>query len=290
MKTKILFIVNPIAGNGKSAKSADSIGKWIDRERFDFAIAQTEHRGHATELARQAAAAGFDVVAAIGGDGTVNETACGLVGTRTALAIIPHGSGDGLALHLQIPRNVRGAMQVINSGSPMLADSGIVCGHRFFTTTGVGYDAKVAYDYAQAHSRGLKTYIAKALADWRSYEPANYIITTESERVETRAMLVTVGNANQWGNRCHITPLASIADGLLEVTIVRPITTLQAPGVLRRLFRYDAYSSPHIMHLQARNITIERSHDFEAHFDGEAILLPARVEVQCCAGSLYIWR
>lgn len=287
---KLLFIINPIAGGGKGAKCAEKIKTLVDTDRFDVHIAFTERAGHATELARQAADQGYDVVAAVGGDGTVNETACGLVGTRTALAIVPHGSGDGLALHLRIPRNVPGAIRVINIGKPFLADSGIVEGHRFFTTTGVGFDAKVAYDYAQAHSRGLKTYVAKALGDWMAYKPAKYIVTTDTDRIETRAMLVTVGNANQWGNRCHIAPLASVTDGLLEVTIVKPITTLQAPDVLAKLFRYDAYKSRHLIHLQGKHITIERSSGEEAHFDGEAILFPSTVHIECCPQSIYLWR
>ena len=289
-RKRILFIVNPIAGRGRGNKCVDEIKENLDKIRFIPEFAFTKYRGHATEIAKDAVLRNFDIVVAVGGDGTVNETACGLIGTRTALGIIPNGSGDGLALHLGIPRNVAGAVHEINKGKAILADSGIIEGHRFFCTTGVGFDAKVACDYAKAVSRGLKTYINKALENWKKFSPSHYIITTEDKEVEVDAMLVTVGNANQWGNRCHIAPTASVTDGLLEITIIKPISIFQVPDILVKLFGYKAYDSNYIIHLQGKQITIKRDGGLEAHYDGEAILLPETIHIECCPESVYLWR
>lgn len=286
----ILFIINPIAGNGRGGRCVKQIGENLDGTRFIPEYAFTQYGGHAIELAREAASRGVDIVVAVGGDGTVNETACGLVGTQTSLGIIPCGSGDGLALHLGIPRTVAGAVEVINAGKAVLADSGIVEGHRFFCTAGVGLDAKVAYDYLKAGSRGLKTYISKVLENWRSFQPSHYIIGTENSSLEVEAMLVTVGNANQWGNHVHITPTASLTDGIFDITIVKPISLLQVPHLLVRLLRYNAYDSEHTVHLRGKQITIQRDGDLEAHYDGEALVLPETIHIECCPGSLYIWR
>lgn len=286
---KILFIVNPIAGKGRGAKCVDKIKKYLDTTHFVPEFAFTEHSGHATQLASEGVSQGMNIVVAVGGDGTVNETACGLIGTQTALGIIPNGSGDGLALHLGIPRNLLGAIRAINKGKAVLCDSGMVEGHRFFCTTGVGFDAKVACDYAMAGKRGIKTYIAKAMEDWKNFKPAHYIITTEDMKIEIDAMLVTVGNANQWGNRCHIAPTASLTDGLLEITIVKPISLLQTPDLLVKLFGYKAYNSEHIIHLRGNRITIQRDGGLEAHYDGEAIMLPPTINIVCCPKSIYMW-
>ncbi|MCQ2344379.1 MAG: YegS/Rv2252/BmrU family lipid kinase [Paludibacteraceae bacterium] len=286
---RILFVINPIAGGGNGAKKVGRIRRLLDKNRFSPDFAFTEHGGHATEIASRAAADGVDVVVAVGGDGTVNETACGLIGTRTALGIIPNGSGDGLALHLGIPRHLPGAMRKLNHGNSILADSGIVEGHRFFCTTGVGFDAKVACDYAKAGSRGIKTYIAKAVEDWKNFKPSHYVITTEDTKIEVDAMLVTVGNANQWGNRCHIAPTASVTDGLLEITIVKPISIVQAPDLLIKLFKYEAYKSEHIIHLRGKKITIQRDGGLEAHYDGEAIMLPETIHIECCMQTIHLW-
>lgn len=286
---RILFIINPIAGKGRGKKHISRIERTLDKTRFAPEFVLTEYGGHATEIARDAAARGVDVVVAVGGDGTVNETACGLVGTKTALGIIPNGSGDGLALHLGIPRHIAGAVRKINNGKPVLADSGLVEEHRFFCTTGVGFDAKVACDYANAGSRGIKTYVAKAVEDWKNFKPSHYVITTEDMKMEVDAMLVTVGNANQWGNRCHIAPTASVTDGLLEITIVKPISIIQAPDLLIKLFKYEAYKSEHIIHLRGKKITIQRNGGLEAHYDGEAVLLPETIHIECCPQSVYMW-
>ena len=113
---RLLAIVNPISGRTSKKAIQESILRYIDTEKYDISIEITQYPGHATSLASEAVADGINVVVAVGGDGTVNEVARALVGTETVLGIVPCGSGNGLARHLQIPMNTRKAIDVLNKG------------------------------------------------------------------------------------------------------------------------------------------------------------------------------
>ena len=153
---RLLFIVNPISGPSSKGNILSAITGSIDMQKYDVTIRFTNHPGHATELASDAVAEGYDVVVAVGGDGTVNEVARALVGTDTALGIVPCGSGNGLARHLRIPMNTCKAIEIINAGEVDTIDVMTVNGQYCFCTTGVGYDAKVSAEYAKEERRGFK--------------------------------------------------------------------------------------------------------------------------------------
>ena len=146
---KILFVVNPISGTSKKNTIIRQIDKYIDKNSFQFEVKYTEYKGHATEIAKNAVNNGLDIVCAIGGDGTVNEVASGLVHTNTALAIIPAGSGNGLARHLQIPGDAIRAIKLINEAQPRSIDYGIINQTPFFCTCGVGLDAFISQKFAE---------------------------------------------------------------------------------------------------------------------------------------------
>ena len=103
MKEKILFIVNPISGHHDKSKFPSIVEKLIDKNKYDYTITLTEYGGHAAELTRQAIEDQFDIIVAVGGDGTINEVATNMIGARQTFAIVPYGSGNGLARHLHLP-------------------------------------------------------------------------------------------------------------------------------------------------------------------------------------------
>ena len=114
-KKKIIFIINPISGTANKDSMPSLIERYIDKAIFDVEIRFTEYSGHASEIATAAKNTGVDIVVAVGGDGTINEVARSVIDSRTALGIIPCGSGNGLARHLMLPLNVKGALEIINS-------------------------------------------------------------------------------------------------------------------------------------------------------------------------------
>ena len=113
-KEKVLIIINPVSGTGKQKSVLKAIDRGIDRINLDYKVAETQYAGHATEIARQATNEGYDIVVAVGGDGTVNEVASGLVDTQTKMGIIPCGSGNGLARSLKIPITPTKAVKLLN--------------------------------------------------------------------------------------------------------------------------------------------------------------------------------
>jgi len=294
MKKSLVCIINPIAGKGNGKTVADLINANIDKEVYDCTFRYTEYAGHAGVIAAEAAAEGVDVVVAVGGDGTVNEIASSLSGTNTALAIVPRGSGNGLAYHLDLPYNIRKDVAIINRGRSIRIDTATFNGHPFFCTCGVGYDAKVAMDYANAGTRGLVTYVRKTIEAWHNYKPHKFHITTDTADFEVSAFLVTVGNANQWGNHYHITPEASLQDGLLDITIFHPFNLIEAIPIPIQLLDSHIYHNSKVDSTRSSKVRIEYIPDAdstsqtEAHFDGEAFMTDPVMEIACIPGNLTV--
>ena len=147
MKKRILFIMNPISGTTSKADVPRLIDKYLDKEGFDYEVKNTDYAGHGVDLTAEAVARGVDIVVAVGGDGTVNEVARSLVHTKTALGILPCGSGNGLARHLMLPMNLRKSIEVINRCEIHDLDYGVVNGHPFFCTCGMGFDADISQKF-----------------------------------------------------------------------------------------------------------------------------------------------
>lgn len=281
----ILFIVNPISGGIKKDRIIKAIEKEMASTSCKWEILKTEYAGHATEIARRSEA---DIVVAVGGDGTVSEVAHGLTGTDKALGIVPCGSGDGLALHLGLSRTPIKALRQILGGELSEIDYGDVNGHPFFCTTGVGFDAEVSLAFAKAKKRGLKTYITESWNIWKHYKALDYEITVDGKSRTVPAMFITVGNANQWGNRARITPDASIRDGRLDITAVKPFRFFQFPALGIRLFTGTANKSRKVLHLRGEAITIRRPVEGAVHFDGDPSEMGKNLEIRIHKAALKV--
>ena len=199
-KRKIIFIVNPKSGTQSKKNIIHIIKERIDKNAIDYVIVETKFAGHAVTLAKEAVDEGADVVVAIGGDGTVNEVARSLVHTNTALAIIPCGSGNGLARHLNIPMDAKGAIDIINNNEIICMDYGKINSKPFFCTCGVGFDAFVSLKFAGSNKRGLLTYLENTLHESLSYVPESYEIESEEGTKKYKAFLIACANASQYGN------------------------------------------------------------------------------------------
>lgn len=275
----ITFIMNPISGTVSKAKIPALIERKLDTTKFTYSIEQTEYAGHGTELARQAALRGDDIVVAVGGDGTVNEIGKALTGTDTALAVLPCGSGNGLARHLMIPMNLERAIDIINAGEVHSLDYGTINGMPFFCTCGMGFDAFISMKFAEAGKRGMATYVQKVLEEGLKYKPETYEITDASGCRHYKAFLVSVANASQYGNNAFIAPQASMSDGLLDVIIMEPFDILEAPQVALELFNKTLDKNLKIKTFKTDKITIHRSEPGLIHFDGDPKMTSADVEI-----------
>ena len=153
-RQRLRFIVNPYSGVNKKESVLNNIPQYIDTDKFSYEICITEYAGHAEVFAKEAVECGVDVVVAVGGDGTVNEVGRALVHSSTILGIIPCGSGNGLARHLNISTDTKKAIEVINACQVRNIDYGKINGYPFFCTCGIGFDAYISHKFALSKRRG----------------------------------------------------------------------------------------------------------------------------------------
>ncbi len=182
-KKKVVFILNPISGTVSKAGIPDLIEERLDKDKFDYRIAETQHAGHATDLAREAVEEGVDLVVAVGGDGTVNEVGRSLINTKSALGILPCGSGNGLARHLNLPMNLKKCIDIINCYDVKALDYGIINNHPFFCTCGMGFDAFISMKFSEAGKRGPITYMQKVLEEGLTLLSSYSTVTLASSRL-----------------------------------------------------------------------------------------------------------
>lgn len=275
----ITFILNPISGTVSKSGIPALIDKYLDKSKYTYSIEKTEYAGHGTELARQAAFRGDDIVVAIGGDGTVNEVGKALIHTDTALGVLPCGSGNGLARHLMIPMDPVRAIEVLNEGEIHDLDYGTINAMPFFCTCGMGFDAFISMKFAEAGKRGPITYVQKVLEEGLRYKPETYEIIDKDGSSHYKAFLISVANASQYGNNAFIAPQASMSDGQLDVIIMEPFDVLEAPQVALELFNKTLDKNTKIKTFKTERIVIHRSEPGLIHFDGDPTMTGADVEI-----------
>lgn len=276
---KITFILNPISGTISKAGVPELIDNTIDKDIYDYQLVFTERAGHATEIAAAEVAKGTDIVVAVGGDGTVNEVGRALVHTNTALAILPCGSGNGLARHLMLPMNLKKSIETINKGIIHDLDYGVINDIPFFCTCGIGFDAFVSMKFAEAGKRGPITYVENVLREGLRYKPETYTITDESGTKMRKAFLISCANASQYGNNAYIAPHASMADGILDIIIMEPFDMFDAPQISMDLFSKTIENNSKIKMLKSSRILVKRQKEGYIHYDGDPVMAGTEIEI-----------
>ena len=296
----IAFIINPVSGSKETQNAKKKLPKLImqtlDAEQWLPNIAFTEYAGHATEMAYQYARMGFDAVVAVGGDGTVNEVAKGLVKSyqqsgisrQTALGIIPMGSGNGFARHLNIPIRPQKALEMINHSEPISVDYGLANGKLFVSTCGTGFDAVVADNFAASNKRGFMTYLQNAIKEAFSYQPQNYHIVGDGIDVTHKAFLITFANANQWGYEALIAPKASVQDGKMDIMLMSSHAILGSASLALRLFAGSIDDSHFMDTIRAKEVTLEREEAAPFHLDGDPVEMEKDIHIQIIPDGLRV--
>ena len=283
MKQSILFIINPISGTTRKTDIPRLIENNIDADRFSVTTVETSYAGHASALASRAKDSRTDIVVAVGGDGTVNEVARSIVGSDTALGIIPCGSGNGLARHLMLPLDLRRAIRLINRCEIHTLDYGLINDNPFFCTCGMGFDAFISMKFAEAGRRGLATYVEKVLAEGLRYKPQTYSIEFPDATDDIppfKAVLVSCANASQYGNNAYIAPQASMRDGLLDVIIMEPFDLIEAPQVIMEMMNKTLDTCPKIRTFKTNEIIVHRQKADYIHYDGDPLMTGADVHIR----------
>jgi len=285
---RILFIINPISGIGKQKGVERLIGDRMDKNRFIAEVVYTNAPGNATEISRKAAIDGIDIVVAVGGDGTVNETAAGLVGTNSALAILPAGSGNGLARHLKIPMNLKRAIDIIGHEKILKIDTATINDQLFVNVAGVGFDASVAKKFATAGKRGFSTYFRITASSYKNYKPKQYTLIIDGKVIKRRALLVSFANSNQFGNNTSIDSAASVNDGFIDVCIVGKMpewkTIFLAPLLFLRKFDRTRY----VEIIRAKEVVLKRKKGKSIHLDGDPKIMGKELSIKINPLSLNV--
>jgi YegS/Rv2252/BmrU family lipid kinase len=261
------FIVNPNAGSKNKAKYTKLIQ--LIKSNDAHIIWETTEPLEAVDFAQKAIDEGATRIIAVGGDGTINEVASVLVGKSIPLGIIPVGSGNGLARHLNIPLNYKKAFQKVLVGATIKIDVGHINNRPFFCTAGVGFDAAVAHRFANSKGRGLLNYIKATIITLFKYKPIQ--VSINNAPVENIFSL-SIANANQFGNNAFISPFSNIQDGQLELVKIDILNKLQAGIIAVRLFKKSIHHSNDVHIIACKTASIYYAKNAPIHIDGENLV------------------
>lgn len=289
---KINFIVNPHSGVGRYKQIEPIVDRCLDATKFLPAIMYTRYRGHAIELATQSVRDGADIVVAVGGDGTINEVASALVHTQVAMALIPVGSGNGLAHHLRIPVSIEKAIKVINGAHIENIDTLLINNHVCVSMAGVGFDALVAEQYDKTHTRGFWAYLKFIINAYFVFKPHHYVIESpQTGTKEAKVLMVSVANSSQWGYNVKISSKASMQDGKADVCVVAkpPFLTLAGRVLLLLVGKLDKNRLAEQIYRVRQCDIYEKNHEPQScHIDGDPIDRQPVIHMQVMPGSLKI--
>lgn len=298
---KAVVVINPIAGSGRTrtiGACVDLASRVLAEHGYDAEVLITEGPSSASEFSLNAVKKGVDLLVAWGGDGTVNGVACAAADANITFAIVPGGSGNGLARDLGLPFDPAAALKVAASGSVRRIDAGDLHGSLFFNVAGIGFDARIAERLASpGHRRGLLGYIIATSGELRDYAPSTYSIRGArnvqgaahmADIVDHRALFIALANSRQYGNGAQIAPQALLDDGMIEVVVVEPQSGVSIMKQVPAFFRGTLREGPGILMRSAASAEISGEQPIRFHVDGEPRTGPKLIRLQTRRGALSV--
>ena len=279
-KRKICFIHNPVSGVRKLNRFEEMVKEHLDLDKFDYAIRETKSPKDAMRLASEAVQENFEIIVAVGGDGTINEVVQGMGNAGIILGIIPGGSGNGLARHLEIPLEPEKAIQQINKLKTKKIDIATINGYPFASIAGLGFDARVANKYRKVRRRGLYGYARVVAREFFSYREREYTLTFNDQQITRKALLLSIANSNQFGFNSIIAPSARADDGLLDVVVVKKFPIGELPRMIGLLFTGKIDQASYYESFKTKELFIVRRRGKRVNIDGEAIRMGHEIFVR----------
>jgi YegS/Rv2252/BmrU family lipid kinase len=282
-KENYLFIINPKAGAGLNNNLPHFIAQRAAIFHKQVEIIFTTHAGHAFEIASNASEKIYQVIAAVGGDGTINEVGRGLINKSISMAIVPMGSGNGLARYLKIPLNMLQAIDNIFTGKSISIDVIKINNHYSFNVSGVGFDAAVAHDFQHLKKRGFWGYFKMVVKQIFNFKPVEINVdihpNDEIKNIKDKVFLMAIANSNQFGNNAIIAPAANAMDGKFNLVMVKPFSWLLMPYYAVMMFtnQFDKISA--VANFESVHCTINTSTN-KWHVDGEPVNLSSPIEIK----------
>ncbi len=285
---KIIFLVNPISGTSKK----DAVLKLVDAAcsaaKLHFEIMPTNASGNYNLLKHRIHEEHITDIIVIGGDGTVNQVVHALYKEPVRFGIIPLGSGNGFAFAAGISGNAKKAMDIIIYGHSKIVDAFRVNNHFSCMLSGIGFDAKVAHDFAAKVKRGLLTYTQQSIINFFKAQPYQFEVLMNGFSFFTDAFFISIANGNQFGNNVTIAPHAVLNDGLLDVVIVQKMNKAKLPFAIIKQLRgnnklqqlVDDITKKNVLYFQVPCLTIRNLKYAPLHIDGEPVQTAEEVKFE----------
>lgn len=284
----ISIIINPFSGNGFSSKKYALLKRKLAEWKFNPEFYFIRKDISPQDFILSEIKAGSKFFVAIGGDGTVNLVARHLIDGDCKLCIIPNGSGNGLARHLDIPRKFSDSISMILSKRTKEIDYGLANEVPFFCTSGLGFDARVAHLFSEKSKRGFINYLKIILKEFIRYKGEEYRFIFPEKKITVNAFLITIANAAQYGNNAFISPESSLDDGLLDLCRISRFPSFIAPILGLQLISKRIGKSKYYDMTRITEVTIKRKSQGWIHIDGDPIFLSKTINYRIVPGGLNI--
>lgn len=288
-KKKILFLINPIAGTKNNTDYHQYIDRYIDKSLFDIVIKHSLKQHHATRLIKEDSE-NYDIIVAVGGDGTINEVINGFAGTNAVLGVIPAGSGNGLAYTMGIPFDVKKALELINQYEQNIQTIDVLKANDRIAVNqiGFGFDAHIAYLFSSTQKRGLLKYAYLSLREYFRYKNKPFSFHANGKTFTRHTFVTNFSNNTQFGNKAYIAPLARLRDGHIEISLLKHFPKLLLPVILFRLFRKTLHKSQYYTSFKAREATIPHQANVILNIDGEPMEVIRDLHIKVIPGGLRV--
>ncbi len=287
MKHKILFIINPFSGIGKQKIIENLIDKALDINKFKAQIIYTEYAKHAIEISKKAIGV-FDVVIAVGGDGTINEVGRSLVNSDVVFGLIPAGSGNGFARHLKIPLKPARAFEIINKFNTQIIDTGIINDMFFINLCGVGFDAEMGYKIEKLEKRGFRGNFKVFMTSLKNLKAKQIKFAVENKNYNVNSYIFTVANGSQYGFNAKISPNSSITDAWFEAVSINKFPTILLPIIAKKIFTGKIAKSKYCEIHKCKSLKIFNKEKLYAHVDGEPFIISSDIDIKIKEKSLKV--
>lgn len=289
MGRKIALVVNPTSGRGLGARVAPVVRERLEHGGLTVDLYETTCAEDVGRISAEVIASGADGVALVGGDGTLHLGAQVLATSGMPFGVIPAGTGNDFARGLGVPlKDPVAAADLIVAGKTREIDLGVAAGEYITTVVAGGFDSLVnKRANAMTWPKGNARYTVATLAELRTFTPLSYVVTVDGERFETDAMLVAVGTGPTYGGGLQICSGAEIDDGLLDVTIIKPVSRLTLLQMFPKLSKGTHLGHPAVHTLRGREVRLE-SPTVTAYGDGE-ILGPLPLDIGIAPGALTVY-
>lgn len=286
MERSIIYVINPISGTRTKKDLQQYIEQATAAKKIPFAIFPSVASGDYSFLHSVIKEKKVTDIVIAGGDGTVSQVVGSLLNSNVNFGVIPCGSGNGLALSAGISKKPEKALDIIFNGVANEVDGFMINESFSCMLCGLGFDAKVAHEFAKQPKRGLGTYAAVVRKNFFSAPSYRFQLESNGIKFSTDAFFISIANSNQFGNNFTIAPKALLSDGLLDIVVVKKMAkpllllTIMKQVLAGRIKQIENSLAQPVIYFQTDQLEIKNTDMAPLHIDGDPAETPERLTVK----------